>query len=51
MALRKNKIEILDRIITKAELIDYDHYWSYWDDDNFKSMKMDEHCKEIEDCT
>ncbi len=33
MALRKNKTEILDRIITKAELIDYDHYWSYWDDD------------------
>lgn len=33
MALKKNKIEILDRIITKAELIDYDHYWSYWDDD------------------
>jgi hypothetical protein len=33
MALRKSKIEILDRIITKAELIDYDHYWSYWDDD------------------
>ena len=33
MALRKSKIEILDRIITKSELIDYDHYWSYWDDD------------------
>jgi hypothetical protein len=33
MALKKSKIEILDRIITKAELIDYDHYWSYWDDD------------------
>ena len=33
MALRKNKTEILDRIITKAELIDYDHYWSCWDDD------------------
>jgi len=33
MALRKNKTEILDRIITKDELIDYDHYWSYWDDD------------------
>jgi hypothetical protein len=33
MALRKNKIDILDKIITKAELIDYDHYWSYWDDD------------------
>ena len=33
MALRKNKTEILDKIITKAELIDYDHYWSYWDDD------------------
>ena len=32
MALRKNKTEILDRIITKDELIDYDH-WSYWDDD------------------
>lgn len=32
MALRKNKTEILDRIVTKAELIDYDHYWSYWDD-------------------
>ena len=35
MALRKNKIDILDRIITKAELIDYDHYWSYWDDDDY----------------
>jgi hypothetical protein len=33
MALRKNKIEILDRIITKAELGD-DYYWSYWDDDD-----------------
>lgn len=33
MALRKNKTEILDKIITKAELIDYDYYWSYWDDD------------------
>ena len=33
MALKKSKIEILDRIITKAELIDYDHYLSYWDDD------------------
>ena len=36
MALRKNRTEILDRIITKSELIDYDHYWSYWDyDDDF----------------
>jgi len=35
MALRKSKIEILDRIITKSELIDYDHYWSYWDDDGY----------------
>ena len=34
MALRKSKIEILDKIITKAELIDYNHYWSYWDDDD-----------------
>ncbi len=33
MALRKSKIEILDRIITKAELGD-DYYWSYWDDDD-----------------
>jgi hypothetical protein len=32
MALRKNKTEILDRIITKDELCD-DYYWSYWDDD------------------
>ena len=34
MALRKNKIEILDRIITKAELGD-DYYWSYWYDDEW----------------
>ena len=33
MALRKNKIDILDKIITKAELIDYDCYCDcYWDD-------------------
>lgn len=32
MALRKNKIEILDRIITKAELGEA-NYWGYWDDD------------------
>ena len=32
MALRKSKTEILDRIITKAELGN-DYYWSYWDDD------------------
>jgi hypothetical protein len=34
MALRKSKIEILDRIITKAELSD-DYYWSYWYDDDW----------------
>ena len=34
MAQRKNKTEILDRIITKAELGD-DYYWSYWDDDDW----------------
>ena len=34
MALRKNKTEILDRIITKAELGN-DYYWSYWDDDDY----------------
>jgi hypothetical protein len=34
MALRKNKTEILDRIITKAELGD-DYYWSYWYDDEW----------------
>jgi len=32
MALRKSKIEILDSIITKAELGD-DYYWGYWIDD------------------
>lgn len=34
MALRKNRTEILDKIITKSELIDYDYYWSYWDYDD-----------------
>jgi hypothetical protein len=37
MALRKNKTELLDRIITKAELIDYDYYWSYWYDDEWNN--------------
>ncbi len=32
MALRKSKIEILDRIITKSEL-GGEYYWGYWDDD------------------
>ena len=35
MALRKNKTEILDKIITKAEL-GTDYYWGYWDwDDDY----------------
>jgi hypothetical protein len=34
MALKKSKIEILDRIITKAELGD-DYYWGYWYDDDW----------------
>jgi hypothetical protein len=33
MALRKNRTEILDKIITKAEL-GSDYYWGYWDDDD-----------------
>ena len=32
MALRKNRTEILDKIITNAEL-GGDYYWGYWDDD------------------
>ena len=32
MAIRKNKIEILDKIITKSELNGGD-YWGYWDYD------------------
>jgi hypothetical protein len=34
MALRKNRTEILDKIITKAEL-GSDHYCDYWDDDDY----------------
>jgi len=33
MALRKNRTEILDKIITKAEL-GSDYYWVYWDCDD-----------------
>jgi len=33
MALRKNRTEILDKIITKAEL-GSDYYWGYWDWDD-----------------
>ena len=33
MAQRKNRIEILDKIITKAELDDYNYYWYWYDDD------------------
>lgn len=35
MALRKNRIEILDKIITKAELDDYNYDWGYWWDDEW----------------
>lgn len=34
MALKKNKTEILDRIITKSELSE-SYYWGYWCDDDF----------------
>jgi hypothetical protein len=34
MALRKNKTEILDKIITKEEIGDYDYYWHWYDDDD-----------------
>jgi hypothetical protein len=33
MGLRKSKLEILDKIITKSELGD-DYYWGYWDWDD-----------------
>jgi len=35
MAQRKNKIEILDKIITKAELDDYNYYWYWYDDEDW----------------
>ena len=35
MALRKSKIEILDKIITKAELDDYNYYWYWYDDEDW----------------
>jgi hypothetical protein len=35
MALRKNKIEILDKIITKAELDDHNYYWYWYDDEDW----------------
>ena len=50
MALRKNRIDILDRIITKAELIDYDHYWSYWDDDDDYSYCGNYFCRDYDHC-
>ena len=41
MAQRKNRIEILDKIITKAELDDYNYYWDYWWDDD---VYHDDYC-------
>jgi len=43
MALRKSKIEILDSIITKAELGD-DYYWGYWIDDYDDDYYYDTYC-------
>ena len=51
MALRKSKIDILDRIITKAEFIDYDYYWSYWDDDySYCSNCGNYFCRDYDHC-
>lgn len=43
MALRKNKTEILDRIITKDGLNE-SHTWSYWDDDYDYDWYHDDYC-------
>jgi hypothetical protein len=47
MALRKSKIEILDRIIKKADLIDQVEYGYWWDyDDDYYDYSYCDNCGE-----